>query len=114
MGCGKLEFVEQLKSRAAVAEAVVYADLCYLNRTFLACNSAYCVAKTADNIMLLNGDDSACFLCGFDDDFSVDRLNCVNVDEAGVDTLLPKLSASLESLVYAKTCCDNRYIVAVK
>ena len=55
----KAELVKKLKSRTAVTETIVHTDLCNLNRTLCAYNITNSVTETADNIVFLNGDDSA-------------------------------------------------------
>jgi hypothetical protein len=91
----KTELVKKLKSRTAVTETIVHTNLCNLNRTLCTYNITNSVTETADNIVFLNGDDSACFLCSLNDDISVDRLYCVNVNKTSVDALSLKFLNSL-------------------
>ena len=95
MGLCEFKFIKKLKSRTAVTESVVYTDFCNLNGAFCACNFTNCVAQTTDYVVLFNCDNSACFLCRLDDNFSVNRLDCVNVDKTCVDSLGFKLLNSL-------------------
>ena len=62
MRLGELELVEQLPSGTAVAELVLNADSRYLYGTFRRNYLADRVRKSADNVVLLNGDDPARFL----------------------------------------------------
>ena len=107
------EFVKKFKRRTAVTEYVVNADFGYLNRIFLAEHFAYRTAQSADYVVFFNCNNSACFLCSLYNDFTVNRLDCVNVDKAGVFSLCFKLFNGFECFVYNKTCCNNRNVVAL-
>ena len=72
MRLGELELVEQLPSGTAVAELVLNADSRYLYGTFRRNYLADRVRKSADNVVLLNGDDPARFLRRLYDDIAVD------------------------------------------
>ena len=91
----KTEDIKKLISRTAVTESIVYTNLSNLYRTLGTCYLTNSITETTDNVVLFDCDDSACFLSGFDDDISVDWLDCVDVDKTSVDALLFKLFASL-------------------
>ncbi len=49
------------------------------------------LAQTADDAVLLGGDDLAALLCSLEDDLLVQRLDGVDVDDPGVDALSGQL-----------------------
>ena len=63
MRLGEFKLIEQLPRGTAVAESVLNADFCDLYGTLLGDHLADRVGKSADNIVFLNGDDPARFLC---------------------------------------------------
>ena len=63
--------------------------------------------------MLFNSDDSACFLCGLDNNIAVDGLDGVDVDKTNISALFLKLLNCLTSLVNNKTCCNYGNLVTL-
>ena len=113
VGLCELERVEQLPCGTAVAELVLHADSRHLDGTFCGDNLADRVGETADDVVLLNGDDSACLLRRLDDDVAVDGLDGVDVDESCTDALSLQLLDCLERLVDDKTGGDDGDVIAL-
>ena len=90
-----------------MSEFVVNADTFNGSRAIFAKASANCLAKTADNVMLLNGDNSAGFLSRFYNKLLVKRLDCCNIDDLCADNLRLKSFACFNCFVYHKAVCDN-------
>ena len=107
------EIVEQLPGRTAEAESVLHADTGDFDRTGVGDNLAHRVSQAADNVVLLNGDDSAGLLRRLDNDVAVNRLDGVNINQTGVDTLCFELLDSLERLVDDQTGRDDSDVVAL-
>ncbi len=107
------EIVEQLPGRTAEAESVLHADTGDFDRTGVGDNLAHRVSQAADNVVLLNGDDSAGLLRRLDNDVAVNRLDGVNINQTGVDSLRFQFLDRLERLVDNQTRRDNRDVVAL-
>ena len=60
----------------------------------LAQNGADSLAQTADDAVLLGGDDLAALLGGLEDDLLIQRLDGVDVDDPGVDASAASCSAA--------------------
>ena len=55
------------------------------------------LAQTADDIVLLGGDDLAALLCSLEDDLLVQRLDGVDVDDPGMDASAASCSAAMRA-----------------
>ena len=67
----------------------------------------YCLTKSADNVMLLNRDNPACFLCRCDNKLFIKRFDCCYVDNFCTYTFFSKCLACLNCLCNHKTVGYN-------
>ena len=86
--------LEQVPCGAGAAELVLHAHAADRGGQLLAQDSADSLAQTADDAVLLGGDDLAALLGGLEDDLLVQRLDGVDVDDPGVDALGSQLLGS--------------------
>ena len=80
-GSVQTELLQQIPCRAGAAEHVLHAYAAHRGGLLLAQNGADGFAQTADDVVLLGGDDLAALLCRLEDDLLVQGLNGV-VNEA--------------------------------
>ena len=66
-------------------------------RQLLAEQGADSLAQTADDVMLLGGDDLTALPGSLEDDVLIQRLDGVDVDDAGVDASAARVSAALRA-----------------
>ena len=78
---------QQVPCRAGAAKLVLHAHTAHRGGQLFAQHGADGLAQTADDIVLLGGDDLAAFLCSLEDDLLVQRLDGVDVDDPGMDAL---------------------------
>ena len=71
------------------------------------------VAQTADDAVLLDGDDLAALFSPFGDARSVDGLDGVDVDDGSVDAFLGEHFCSHQGLIDHQTRCEDRNILAL-
>ena len=86
-GCVQTELLQQVPCGAGAAELVLHADAADRGRQLLAEQGTDSLAQTADDVVLLGGDDLAALPGSLEDDVLIQRLDGVDVDDAGVDTL---------------------------
>ena len=103
MLCGKAELLEQVDGRAGVAEHVVDADARDRRRALLGKHRRNGFAESADDVVLFNRDDAPGLLRGIEDDFLVERLDRVDVDDLCADALgLERLAAFTASATISR------------
>ena len=85
----------------------------YIQAAFVSQNLCNRRTHTAGKIVLLNGNDTAGFLCSLDDRFTVNRLNGVQGDQANVNALLSCCKNSLLCFVANGSTEDDGSIIAV-
>ena len=95
--------LEQVPCGAGAAELVLHAHAADRSRQLLAQDGADGLAQTADDAVLLGGDDLAALLGGLEDDFLIQRLDGVDVDDPGVDALGSQLLGS-QAVVWWNRC----------
>ena len=85
---------QQIPCRAGAAELVLHAHAADGGGQLLAQKRADGLAQTADDVVLLGGDDLAALLGGLEDDLLIQRLDGVDFDDPGVDALGSQLLGS--------------------
>ena len=98
---------------AAAAEFIVYTVLDHRGRAVFREEFADSRAKPADHIVVLGGDDAAGFLCGFEYNFRVKRLDRMHIDHACGDTVSFQQFGGFERLLNHHADRDDRDILAV-
>ena len=71
------------------------------------------VAQTADDAVLLDGDDLAALFSPFGDARSVDGLDGVDVDDGGVDAIACERFRSHQGFIDHQTRCEDRDVLAL-
>ena len=71
-----------------MTEHIVYANPDNGNGALFCNNIRNSRAETADNAVLLSGNDNACFLCSLDNNVTVKGLDRVDIDNSCLDALL--------------------------
>ena len=90
--------MQELGTRAGLAEGVVDTDLLERCRALLAQDVGNGTAQTTDHGVLLDGHDVAGLGSALDDQVGVDGLDGVHVDDLGIDALGSELLGGLEGL----------------
>ena len=90
-----------------------YADAADRGGQLLAEQRADSLAQTADDAVLLDGDDLAALFSPFGDARSVDGLDGVDVDDGGVDAIACERFGSHQGLVDHQTRCEDRDVLAL-
>ena len=93
-GSVQTELLQQIPCGAGAAEHVLHAHAAHGSGQLLAQNGADGLAQTADDVVLLGGDDLAALLSSLEDDLFVQGLDGVDVDDPGVDALGSQLLGS--------------------
>ena len=83
--------LQQIPGRAGAAELVLHTNAADRGGALLAQDSADGLAQTADDAVLLGGDDLAALLGRLEDDVLIQGLDGVDVDDPGVDALSGQL-----------------------
>ena len=96
-GCVQTELLQQVPCGAGAAEHVLHAHTAHGSGQLLAQNGADGFAQTADDVVLLGGDDLAALLGSLEDDLLVQGLDGVDVDDPGVDCLSQRIMLTLWS-----------------
>ena len=105
--------LEQVPCGAGAAELVLHAHAADRSRQLLAQDGADGLAQTADDAVLLGGDDLAALLGGLEDDLLIQRLDGVDVDDPGVDALGGQLLGSQAGLVDHQAGSDDGNVAAL-
>ena len=115
-GTGKTQTILNIIANprgAGAAELVLHADAADRGGLLLAEQGADGLAQTADDAVLLGGDDLAAFLGSLEDDLLIQGLDGVDVDDAGVDALGGQLFGGQTGFVDHQAGGDDGDIVAL-
>ena len=79
--CIQPEFVHQRHCLSRLSETVVHADAAHTNGMVFGKELRYRSPQTAGNLVFFDGKYQTRFLCGLDEDFAIQRLDGVHVDD---------------------------------
>ena len=105
------ELLQQCPGRAGVSELVVDADALHRAGQAVLCDDgAHRLAQSADDGVLLTGDEPAALLCRVQYQTLVQRLDGGHVDDTGADTLLGQQLGSFQRLRHQQAVGNEGHI----
>ena len=104
---------QQVPGGAGAAEHILHAHAAHGGGQLLGQDGAHGFAQTADDVVLLGGDHLAALFGRLQDDLLVQRLDGVDVDDAGMDALGGQLLGSDAGLVDHQAGGDDGNVIAL-
>ena len=111
--CIKTIFMKKLCRRAGLTEYIVDSDTFNRYRSLLSQTLAYSSAKSANDRVLLNSYNFACFFGSCNNKLLIKRFNGVDIDNFCIDSVCCKLLSCLKSRSNAKSVCNDGKIFSL-